>query len=255
MQYDNADTLEVEVEAFITERSEIIMERWLLYGGKRNAGVYSTYVHWSVSSLNVVLAIFAITCQINKRRLPNLTKETLLSYTSGIFFYKLNLNLDKVIYEKNFKQSAYIDTCFEDNIIKQNNVPEIEEMINFITKESAEVGVPFVLNVLKFAPARWFICDHGQLDRLVDFCLCNAIKSAKLHKSSKILSLGPKEITAAHMIKILSDKLIEKNDWVSMLKLDEHSVEGNGVSHMREILKLLNQSSIDYMLLDKNDVF
>jgi hypothetical protein len=255
MQYEKIDTLEDEIQGFITERSEVMMERWLSFGGKADASLYSTYVHWSVAALNVVLALFAITCQINKRRLPYFTIDKVNTYTSGIFFYKLNLNLDKIILEKNFNNSAFIDKCYEDNVIVQNQAPEIEDMVNFITAKIDDAELSFALRVLKFSPARWFECDYGQLDRLVDFCLCNAIKSAKLHKNSEILSLGPKEIIAAHMIKILSSKILAKEHWVDLKPLDEHSEEGNGISHLRDILSMLNQSSIDYMLMDKDDVF
>jgi hypothetical protein len=255
MQYENMDTLENEIQEFITEQSELMMERWSESGGTTDTGLYSTYVHWSVAALNVVLALFAITCQINKRKLPDFTKEKIKTYTSGIFFYKVNLNLDKIIHEKNFKNSAFIDKCFEDNVIAQNRAPEIEDMVNFITDKFGKEDLPFAISVLKFAPARWFECDYGQLDGLVNFCLCNAINSAKLHKNSKILSLGPKEIIAAHMVKILSSKLLGKGSWVNMMILDEHSEAGNGVSQLRNILLMLNQSNIDYMLIDKDDVF
>ena len=255
VQYENIKTLEQEISEFITERSALMMEHWAEFTGKNNAESYSTYVHWSVSSLHVVLALFAISCQVNKRRVDKVTASTIKSYTEGVFSYKLNLNLDKIIFEKNFKDSSFIDQCFADNLLCEKAVPEIQEMNKFVIEDSGEPELNFALRVLRHAPARWFDCDYAQLDALVDFCLRKAITGAKMHKNSSIVTLGPKEITGTHMVKILGRNILEDDSWVTMFNLEKYVEKGNSIKLMRESLTLLNQSQIDYMLVDTDDVF
>lgn len=241
-----------EVDEFVTLHTDAFTEKW----NEKDAREFEFVDSLSISTCAsyILIALSAISCQYHRRITTPSDSKEISAILYGIFTHQLHSRLDDALFEKVFADTAYIDSCYEDNI-KNNTLDHVKRNIRYVLDNCHEQKGGFLASFVKAQPVSWFDSSYKTLEAISLYCIGFALDTAANMKSNERLTpLGPDIVLSTVLVDVICDEIMKHEATVGFIAVTDKNLHGQ-FNVFKEFLSKFNSEDLDHMLLNPDDVF